>query len=634
MTSFPQRRFAIGLLAAVVALVLGDLLAPSYLQGELTRIWAMGIFALSLNLLLGYAGLFSLGHAAFLGVGGYTVGMLSVQFGVRDVWLGVGAALLLSALVGAVFGLIALRVRGAYFLLITFALAQVLFVLATTWDTLSPNGFGSVGITGIGSPTVGPLNVRLSSAALYYVAGAVLVGSYLLLRRFLASPLGMSVQGMRENESRMNALGYWPAARHYAVFIVAAALAGVAGALLVYHDGIATPNLFSVNMSTVVVLMVLIGGAARLAGPIVGAAVIVLAEYFASGWLPQRWPLILGAIFVAAVMLARGGVLPTVARLWERPGRVLGRSDSPGDLADSGDRGEAADSADAGDPGNPADAGDPGHPADPAAPVVDTAKIPDVTAAAQHGQVLLTVHEVVKHFYGVRAVDGVSLEVRAGERLAVIGTNGAGKSTLFNLLGGSITPDSGAVSWDGTDITGLTVRERARAGIARSFQINSLFDSLTVADNLWLAASAGQPGQWSGWRPLRGNPGIRERVAQLLGEWGLASAADRPVCTLPYGDQRRLEIAVALAARPRLLLLDEPTAGLSPEESSEFDRRLHALGRGVTVLLIAHDPELVFSMADRIIVMHQGQIVACGSSEDVRANDVVQQLYMASVVND
>lgn len=609
-TSARGARVMAGVGSALVALVVLSLVTPPYLQGELTRVWAMAIVAISLDLLLGYAGLFSLGHAAFLGVGGYAAGMLAVRFGVRDLLLGCAAAVLVAALVGALYGVVALRVRGAYFLLITFALAQLAFVLTTTWDFLSPNGFGSVGISGIRAPTVGPSGWEVSGTGLYYLAGLALICCYLLLRRFLASPLGMSLQGIRENETRMEALGYRPVLAQYAAFVLAAAIAGLGGALLVYHDGIATPNLLGVDTSTLVVLMVLVGGAATLAGPVLGAAVIVLAQYFISGWLPQRWPLILGAIYVAAVLFARGGLLPAGLRAWPRKWSLAGLAERRPRARPPRTGPTASRSSFMTVDSTPADA---------------TSADPGVGT-----EIVLSVEHLAKNFHGVRAVDDVSFAAYAGERLAVIGTNGAGKSTLFNLIGGSLLPDTGEIRLGTRPITTLPVRERAAHGLARSFQINALFGGLTVAENLWLASAAREPWRGRFWHPMRRHPETAEWVERLLADWDLAEDRDRPVADLPYGHQRRLEIAMALATRPVLLLLDEPTAGLSAAESAEFDARLHALGREVTVLIIAHDPDLVFSVADRILVMHQGQIVAEGTGADVRANDVVQQLYMAS----
>jgi ABC-type branched-subunit amino acid transport system ATPase component/ABC-type branched-subunit amino acid transport system permease subunit len=606
------------LLVLCAALVIAPFVLPGYLEDLLTRALAFGILAMSLDLLLGYTGLFSLGHAAFLGVGGYAAGMLMLRYQVGSLWAGVAAAIVVAAIVGAGFGVLALRVRGVYFLLVTFALGQLVVAAARHWAYLSPVGGGTVGIIGISLPSLGFSSTpSLTSSAFYFVAAAAAVISLIALRHFLATPLGFAAQGVRESEHRMRALGFNTWIVKYIVYVVGAAFAGLAGALLAYTDGIAVPETFDVETSTLVLLMVLIGGAGTLYGPLIGAVILVFGEYYASTATTERWPLILGGLFVATVMFARRGVVVTLfdlVRGWLAP--ALGR------------RGGGAGPA----PGRPeGGSGDGRVPAAPGAAHAVTRPDADAELASPArtgGEAALAVEGLSKSFGGVGAVRDVSLTVAKGERLAVIGTNGAGKSTLFKLIAGDLAPTHGRVRLFGADITKAPVHRRAQLGIGRSFQLTSLLPQLTVWVNAWLAVQGVQSWRLQGARRASRHRDAGERVEALLAEWGLWELRDVVVAELGYGDQRRLEIVVALASHPRLLLMDEPTAGQTMEESLALVRHLRALPRDVTVVVIAHDMDLVFSVADRIVAMHEGRVIADGTGEDIQNDSAVQEIYM------
>jgi branched-chain amino acid transport system permease protein len=612
------------LLLLCAALLIAPALLPEYLEDLLTRALAFGILAMSLDLLLGYTGLFSLGHAAFLGVGSYAAGMLMLRYQVGSLWAGVAAAIVVAAIVGAGFGVLALRVRGVYFLLVTFALGQLVVAAARHWAYLSPVGGGTVGIIGISLPSLGFSSTpSVTPSTFYFVAAAAAVVSLMALRHFLTTPLGYAAQGVREGEHRMRALGFNTWKVKYVVYVVGAAFAGLAGALLVYTDGIASPETFDVETSTLVLLMVLIGGAGTLYGPLIGAVILVFGEYYASTATTERWPLILGGLFVATVMFARRGVVVTIfdlVRRWMAP--ALGRRRGDPGRAPAGQEGGSGD----------------GH-VPSATGAARAAITPDPDADAEagadlappprtRGEAALAVEGLSKYFGGVGAVRDVSLTVAEGERLAVIGTNGAGKSTLFKLIAGDLAPTHGRVRLFGSDITKAPVHRRAQLGIGRSFQLTSLLPQLTVWINAWLAVQGVQPWRLQGTRRASRHRDAGERVEALLSEWGLWELRDVVVANLGYGDQRRLEIVVALASNPRLLLMDEPTAGQTMEESLALVRHLRALPRDVTVVVIAHDMDLVFSVADRIVAMHEGRVIADGTGEEIQNDSAVQEIYM------
>jgi ABC-type branched-subunit amino acid transport system ATPase component len=238
---------------------------------------------------------------------------------------------------------------------------------------------------------------------------------------------------------------------------------------------------------------------------------------------------------------------------------------------------------------------------------------------------------VSRHFGGLKAVDGVTLAVETGARHAVIGPNGAGKTTLFNIISGEFPPSSGTIALNGRNITKLTPHQRAALGIARTFQITRLFPELTVTENVLLACAALDRRKFTMFRPLSSYRDFTERAAALLEQFGLSSLKDEQARHISYGAQRRLDVALSLAGRPRLLLLDEPMAGLSSPERVAIRDLLEQLDPSIAVLLIEHDMDVAFSFAACITVLHQGRVLAHGSRDEVSANDLVQQAYLGGL---
>ena len=240
----------------------------------------------------------------------------------------------------------------------------------------------------------------------------------------------------------------------------------------------------------------------------------------------------------------------------------------------------------------------------------------------------LTVSRLSRQFGGITALNEVTMSVEPGERRAIIGPNGAGKTTLFNLISGELRPSAGRVYLHGRDITPLSTHRRARLGLGRTFQRNNLFANLTVYENVYLAVP--QPPGWT--RALFSRAaqrnGLSRAVDQLLERVDLQAQQDAPVSTLAYGQQRALEVALALAGQPKILLLDEPTAGMSPAETAEIIALIRSLPASLTILIVEHDMDVVFSLADRITVLHYGQIISEGSPAEVRADPQVQEIYL------
>jgi branched-chain amino acid transport system ATP-binding protein len=240
----------------------------------------------------------------------------------------------------------------------------------------------------------------------------------------------------------------------------------------------------------------------------------------------------------------------------------------------------------------------------------------------------LTLSGVSRVFGGLRAVDRVNLEVQSGERRAIIGPNGAGKTSLFNLISGELPPSEGRITLFGRDITRFPAHRRAALGLGRTYQITNLFPRLTVLENCLLAAQALSPTKLHLHRGLHRYPALFERAREVLGAVGLAVKQRETVRSLSYGEQRQLEIALALAGAPKLLLLDEPTAGLSPAESQAMVALVRTLDPAITVLIIEHDMDVAFALTDRITVLHFGRVVAEGLKESVKADPLVQEIYL------
>jgi branched-chain amino acid transport system ATP-binding protein len=245
---------------------------------------------------------------------------------------------------------------------------------------------------------------------------------------------------------------------------------------------------------------------------------------------------------------------------------------------------------------------------------------------------VLRLESVSKRFGGVVATDRVSLEVAAGEVHALIGPNGAGKTTLVGLISGSLAADTGDIFFEEKNFTRLKPHDRVRAGLARSYQITSIFRRLSVLDNLALAVQARSGSSFSFWRPLQKETGLLQEAASILGEIGLQAKKNHLAGTLAHGEQRALEVGLALATQPKLVLLDEPMAGMGPDESRRMIELIQRVRTGITVLLIEHDMDAVFRLADRISVMVDGRIIATDSPEKIRANPEVRKAYLGDDV--
>jgi ABC-type branched-subunit amino acid transport system ATPase component/ABC-type branched-subunit amino acid transport system permease subunit len=552
------------------------------------------LFAMSLDILMGYAGLPSLGHAAFFGLGAYAVGIGTVKLGLPW-WAGLALGLSLCTAMGLVFGVIALRTHGLYFLLITLALGQLLWGAANRWGSFTG---GYNGLPGIKPP----FEWLAPTVNFYYLALVLLVALAWLMHRLVSSPFGLSLKALSDSETRLQALGYDVWLAKYVAFIVTGVIAGVAGAINAFYNGFVSPRDLSITMSAEAMLMVILGGAGTLWGALLGAVIIVTLRNLLSVYFDD-WIIVLGAFFIVAVLYAPDGVVGWFSDM-------VGRSRKK---ADQHTEAEAFAGADAGldfaAVGN-------GHPRQ------------SVRRSSRSGLTALETRKLSRNFGGIVAVKDVDMAVRPGGRVALLGPNGAGKTTLFHMISGALKPSSGSILLFGRPVTKVPPHKRARAGIGRTFQITNLFPRLSVHDHLRLCAISVCGYRFSMLRNAGRIPEVERRAAEALERIGLWPHRDRLVRELSYGHQRQLEVAMAVALEPRVLLLDEPTAGLSPAEINPIVKMIVGLDPSITVIIVEHDLDVAMAVSERVIVFNHGELVTEGTPSEIRGNAEVQRIYL------
>jgi len=290
----------------ILILLIVPLFLSTYWIGLMTRFLIFALFAMSYNIIFGYTGLLSLGHAAFFGMGGYAVALLNLHYNINLFWISAPSGVLAAAFIAALFGLIALRVSGIYFLLVTFALGEMLYSLA--WNVKWLNSRGMQGITGIPLPDLAIPGLTIDRTWYYYLVLVLFIISFVLLNRFVRSPFGVGLVGIREDESRMKAVGYNTWLYKYIAFIISGAFAGIAGVLFSYYNYFVSPKHLGIATSFLPMVMAIMGGLGTFWGPVIGALVLVFVENLASIVSPQRWPLILGGLFVVTIIFARQGI--------------------------------------------------------------------------------------------------------------------------------------------------------------------------------------------------------------------------------------------------------------------------------------------------------------------------------------
>jgi branched-chain amino acid transport system ATP-binding protein/branched-chain amino acid transport system permease protein len=608
---FRQRFFIIEVLTAIgliaVPFVLPEL---GFSPTTINRILIWGLFGIGFDIMFGFTGLLSFGQSAFYGTGGMLAAYLLTEAGFPYVIAAIFIGMIFAAVVGYIVGLIALRRTGIYFAMITVAISEVFFFVE--FNPLSAYTGGENGLPGVPTPTLylGFTTIEFNTDWSMYVFLAFwyFVGIVLALR-IVRSPVGAVLRAIRDNPLRAAAVGHNIQRYKLTAFVVAAAYAGFAGGLLGVMQGFMPPDAFMFDTSGQLVMQTAIGGAGTLFGPLIGATVwLYLSDFFQTTLhLGAAWKLVLGLVFVFLVCFLRRGIVGGLIDL--------------GQLATGwGRRRKAAET----DPTDEAPS-----------PAMEHAPVVPFVAREGAGAVetILKAEGLTKRYGGIVANDDISFSVQRGERRGIIGPNGAGKSTFFKMLTCEVQPSVGRISFNGRDITGCTVTEVCQLGLTKSYQVNQLFTRLTARENVTIAALAEKRGPFrlDLLRGVRSVAGLSERVEQTLGLVHLIERADVPVSELAYGEKRRLEIGLALATEPSLLLLDEPLAGMSPRERVETVQLLKSISRGRTMIVIDHDMDAIFELAERITVLHEGRVLTEGTPDEIKRNDTVQEAYLGGV---
>jgi branched-chain amino acid transport system permease protein len=593
---WPEALTAIGLIAAPYLLpTLG------FSPDTANRIVVWGLFGIGFDILFGYTGLLSFGQSAFFGTGGFVAAYLLTN----NILSSVLASLVLA---GLVVGAIALRRTGIYFAMITVAIAQVFFFIENS--PLSDFTGGENGLPGVPAPIFSLFGRTLAITTGWSMYGFLAVCFFIglvIARRIVRSPVGAILVAIRDNPLRAQALGHSVGLYKLTAFVVASAYAGFAGGLLGVLQGYMPPDAFTFDTSGQLVMQTVIGGTGTLFGPLFGAAVWLYLHDFLQGTigLGSAWRLVLGLIFVLLVCFLRRGLIGGVVDLIARIRR--GRHEEPPE--------ESA-----------IVAASPGL-----ASVGPTARQRMPSTAS--GVPILQTQGLTKRYGGLLANQNISFAVQEGEMRGVIGPNGAGKSTFFKMLTCEVHPTSGTILFHGRDITGMDVSRVCQLGLTKSYQINQLFGRLTVRQNIEIAVLAERRGRFR--LDLLGRldhvRGLATQVQQTLDLVRLTGRADVAVSDLAYGEKRRLEIGLALASSPTLLLLDEPLAGMSPRERSETVQLLKNIRRGRTMVIVEHDMDALFELAERITVLHEGQLLAEGTPAEIQRNAFVQEAYLGGV---
>jgi len=566
--------------AALVTAAVGFLIAGgnSYQTFIIVTVGLTAIVGVGLNVLVGFSGQISLGHVAFYAIGAYAVGILTTGYD-WPFWPALPVGGLVSGLAGVLLAIPALRVRGPYLAMVTIAFGFVVEQGAAEWQNLTG---GWNGLSGIPGPAL--FGAEIGEKGIGFLTVALTLLSIAAFARLSGSPWGNAMRAVRDSESASISIGLDPTLIRTTAFAISAVLAGIAGGVYASISNFISPESFPFFQSILFLLVVMLGGADRVLGPLIGACVVVLLpELLAT--LGQYRLLFVGALMLLVLRLAPVGLVGVMARLFPRK------------------RGEAA-------PRQRTD--------------VKRFLARDAAAGG------VAVRNLALSFGGVHAVRDLSFDARAGAITSIIGPNGAGKTTALNIICGFYRPDGGTVKLGGQTVSDLRAHQIPRAGIARTYQTSRLFDSMSVIDNVLIALRRGKLSAASLFSSQRDQESAA--VAEsLLAFVGYRGALDAPAGALAHVDKRLVEIARALAIRPAVLALDEPAAGLDAADTALIDKVLRELAAvGIAIILVEHDMELVMGVSSHVIVLDAGAKIAEGAPQEVAASPAVHEAYLGA----
>jgi len=597
------------------AIAVALLLLPHVMPNEywlriyiVTGIWVM--LALGLNVVAGFAGLFDLSYVAFFGIGGYTFALLSSdQLGIHLPFLVVlPVAAVLTMGVGIALGSTSLRLKGDYLAIVTLAFAQIFKLLLLNLDTPVNITGGVNGIFGFDPISIFGFKIESPVGYAYLVwlfACLVTIGSY----RLKMSRLGRGWESLREDELASEAVGVDTTKMKLMAFAIGAFVAGMAGVLFASLQDSVFPNNFDFPQLVIVYCMVILGGLGNIPGVIVGAILLSILPEFLREYGAYRM-MFYGLTLIVLMALRPQGILGEIGFLTKK--RKRPDKDESGTLKASTDL----------------------YYKEAEAPVSKAPKV----RYAKTGRIILEVKGLTQDFGGIRALDDLDFVLHEREILSIIGPNGAGKTTLFNLISGIYRPTEGHILFEERDITGLRPHEIVKLGIARTFQNLRLFNKMSVLDNAkvgrFCRTSTGPVSVLFHLpRHEREEAETQEKADEILGLFGGRLTGYRyqqAAMFLSYANRRRLEIARVLMTEPKLLLLDEPSAGMNPQETKEMTEFIKYLrdAHGYTILLIEHKLNLVRRISDRVIALDYGVKIAEGTYREVANNEKVIEAYL------
>lgn len=571
-------------LCTAIVLAAFSLLAPwlGVPQTQVTQIAIYALYGAAVNLLIAYTGLVPFGASVFFGFGSYATALSMLYIGGNE-FVGIATAVIGSLLLAALLGAVILRRQGLYFSLLTLAASQIAYEIAFRWTSLTGGENGRQNL---------PRPFFADATTFNAVACTIVVLVVWGFWRFAHAPVGRSLQAIRDNAQRMASLGYDIYRLRLVAFIVAGTGVGLAGGLLAVLLQGAYPNNLNWQHAGDALLMVVLGGVHHVLGALWGAGAFILLEDWLGAHM-ENWWLAFAPIIIVFALLAPEGLHGLFRRVTRRSGWSLVKPGIPprpafiAPFADSGER------------------------LDPATPI-------------------LSIRGLSKHFGSLHVARGIDLDIMPYRLHSLIGPNGAGKTTFFNMLTGMTRQDGGTLRFLGTDITNLKVHLRSRLGLGRSFQIVSVFANLPAFENVRIAVQSTREDRHGLWRDAHLSAETNDRTWSLLAAVGLADRAAVMCRDLSHGERRLLDIAVTLANNAKLLLLDEPLAGLGEADRIVVSRLIRTLADTHAVLLVEHDIDRVVEFSDRISVLHQGRLIADGSPRDVVAQPEVIAAYLGA----
>ncbi len=584
--------FWLTLILTLAIILIPNVINNAYQLRVLMLLLIYAVVALGLNLVVGLAGLVSLGQAGLLAIGAYTAAILATRYGFEFI-----PSMIVAMFITGIFGVIlaypTLRVKGVYLAVITIAFGIVVENIAIEWSSVTG---GTTGISSI--PKISLFGYPLDDTAFYYLIGIIFLIAFIAHYNIKNSRFGRSMRAATQSEIAVRSIGINPITARTLAFTLAAIFTGIAGALYAYLNSYVNPDTFRFLDSLRYLLMVILGGSGTVLGPLIGASILTyIPELFQKFGVWQYFAY--GALLTLVIFIMPLGIVGTIIFWYTRfqPKRVCNSKPWP-----------------------------------KFEPLVETL----INQNKDKNDVSLSIKKMTVKFGGLIANNNISEEVKSGSIHAIIGPNGAGKSTFLNCVSGLYKPTYGDIFFDGKNIIGLPMHLLAKMGIARTFQNTELFSQMTVLENILvgfhtqyktglIATLIRLPSF------IKEERKFHDLANALLRYVGLDEYADEEARNLPFGHQRRLEIARALAISPKILMLDEPAAGLTHSEIEDLKRLIISLSdKNITIILVEHHVEMIMALSNTVTVLDYGIVIASGAPSQVQDNAAVIEAYFGS----